>query len=74
MFSNLKDGGVFIASINTGPDYRELPDGTQIHLHQSVFPEEYWRASILNQYNVHAYPFQNVVRTMAHYFLIMIKK
>ena len=74
MFANLADDGVFIGSINTGPDERTLPDGSTIKLHQSVFPEPYWREHLLYQYNVVPYPFDHVVRTMAHYFLVMIKK
>jgi 2-polyprenyl-3-methyl-5-hydroxy-6-metoxy-1,4-benzoquinol methylase len=74
VFANLKDDGIFIASINTGLDYRELPNGEIIHLHQSVFSEEHWRQCILNKFNVQPYPFTGVVRTMANYFIIMIKK
>jgi len=74
VFDNLAEDGVFIGSINTGPDYRELPDGGIIHLHQSVFPEQFWKEHILSSYNVQAYPFSHVVRTMAHYFLVLIKK
>jgi cyclopropane fatty-acyl-phospholipid synthase-like methyltransferase len=73
MFSNLKDDGIFVGSINTGPDIRE-ENGKLIFLHQTVFPEEFWKTHILNKYLVEAYPFKNRVRTMQEYFLISIKR
>lgn len=74
VFANLKDDGLFIASINTGADVRVDENGKLHFLHQSVFPEQFWREHILNKYEVLEYPFKNRVRTMANYFCVAIKK
>jgi len=73
MFDNLKEDGLFVGSINTGPDIREEKD-TLTFLHQSVFPEEFWKKHILNKYEVAEYPFVNRVRTMQEYFCLSMKK
>ena len=47
-FADLKDDGIFVGSINTGPDIRENEQGGLTYLHQSVFPEEFWKKYILD--------------------------
>jgi len=74
MFDNMKDDGVFVGSINTGPDVRENEQGGLTYLHQSAFPEEFWKKYILNEYHVEQYPFKNRVRDMQEFFLLLMRK
>ncbi len=69
----LKPDGIFVASINLDPDDRVDEDGNVIHLHQSVFPEKFWKEKILNKYNVVNYPFENKVRNCVNSFFVGIR-
>lgn len=70
----LSDDGLFILSVNQDPDVRREKDGSLIFLHQSVFPERYWREEILKNFNVVNYPVKTVVRTMDKSFYIAIRR
>jgi predicted TPR repeat methyltransferase len=74
VLANLSDNGIFVASINTGPDIRRDSAGNLHYLHQSVFQEQYWREKLLKKYNVVAYPFQNKVRNCDNSFFVGLKK
>jgi len=74
IISKLKPDGIFIASINLGPDDRIDSKGNVIHLHQSVFSESHWKQKILDKRNVTAYPFRNKVRDSINSFYIGIRK
>lgn len=74
ILSNLKPGGIFVGTINLGPDVRRDEHGNLHYLHQSVFLEQYWREKILNKYNVSPYPFKGYVRVMYNSFAVMITK
>lgn len=70
MLKHLKDDGIFLGSIALFPDVRDIYghhqgmaeyDKTteQFILHQSVFPENFWKNEILKNYKIFEYPFKD---------------
>lgn len=74
ILSNLKPDGIFVASVNVSEDKRTLPDGTVLHIHQSVFPQEKWLGEILADRNLISYPFRSAVRGGPSSFNICMKR
>jgi 2-polyprenyl-3-methyl-5-hydroxy-6-metoxy-1,4-benzoquinol methylase len=74
ILSNLKEDGMFIVSVNTGPDVREDENKKLHFLHQSVFPQDFWMEYVLHKYRVESYPFLNKVRNIDNSFYVAIKK
>jgi 2-polyprenyl-3-methyl-5-hydroxy-6-metoxy-1,4-benzoquinol methylase len=74
ILSQLKPDGIFISSVNMGPDDRIDKNGNVIHLHQSVFPEKHWKEKILSKRIVESYPFVNKVRNSLNSFYMTMKR
>ena len=74
ILSQLKSDGIFISSINLGPDDRQDENGNIVHLHQSVFSEKEWREKILSKRIVEPYPFNSKVRVSSNSFYIAMKR
>jgi SAM-dependent methyltransferase len=74
ILSQLKPDGIFVSSVNLGPDDRIDENGNVIRLHQSVFPENYWKETILKDRIVEPYPFKNKVRICTNSFYMTMKR
>ena len=74
VLDQLKPDGIFVSSVNMGPDVRRDVNGNLVILHQSVFPEDYWKKVILKDRNVDFYPFNNKVRNCTNSFYMTMRK
>ena len=60
---HLSPNGIFIGTLCTITDTHKMKDGSDIELHQSVFPQEEWnRVFKHNGFDVHNYEFRHAVR------------
>lgn len=59
MLYNLKDGGMFVASIALFPSgtHKEWEDNPDIQYHKSLFDREWWMNKLTPYFNVIPYPF-----------------
>jgi len=74
VLDQLKPDGIFVSSVNMGPDTRRDEHGNLHVLHQTVFPEAFWKEVLLAGRDVSAYPFQTVVRNCTNSFYMTMRK
>jgi len=74
VLDQLKPDGIFVSSVNTGPDIREDENGKLHFLHQSVFLEQYWKDVILKDRIIEPYPFNQKVRVCDNSFYMTMKR
>ena len=74
ILDQLKPDGIFVSSVNTGPDLRYDENGNLYALHQSVFLEQYWKEEILKNRVIQPYPFSSIVRNCTSSFYMTMKR